>query len=177
VGKGRKPKPTALKIVTGNPGKRKLNEREPKPGTGRPPLPAWLDELLPDPSEGQSGKEARSAIRSAWERVAERCEAMGVLTVADGVALEVISVTLELYRSAVRELIRDGQTCRHELDDGTVKLKRHPAVGTAGQWATLINALLAKFGLTPSDRVKLVVADEKAVDPFEAFLAGGKKKA
>lgn len=28
---GRKPKPTGLKLVTGNPGKRKLNDKEPQP--------------------------------------------------------------------------------------------------------------------------------------------------
>ncbi len=29
--RGRKPKPTALKLVSGNPGHRPLNTREPKP--------------------------------------------------------------------------------------------------------------------------------------------------
>jgi hypothetical protein len=28
---GRRPKPTHLKVVTGNPGKRKLNDKEPTP--------------------------------------------------------------------------------------------------------------------------------------------------
>ena len=32
---GRKPKPTALKKLEGNPGKRKLNTREPVPGKGK----------------------------------------------------------------------------------------------------------------------------------------------
>ena len=31
---GRKPKPTALKELEGNPGKRKLNKKEPIPGKG-----------------------------------------------------------------------------------------------------------------------------------------------
>ena len=31
---GRKPKPTALKKLEGNPGKRKLNTKEPMPGKG-----------------------------------------------------------------------------------------------------------------------------------------------
>ena len=31
---GRKPKPTALKKLEGNPGKRKLNTKEPNPGKG-----------------------------------------------------------------------------------------------------------------------------------------------
>lgn len=40
--KGRKPKPTHLKLVTGNPGKRKLSKVEPQPRKGRPDAPEWL---------------------------------------------------------------------------------------------------------------------------------------
>ena len=39
---GRKPKPTALKKPEGNPGKRKLNTKEPMPGKGMPDYPKWL---------------------------------------------------------------------------------------------------------------------------------------
>ena len=39
---GRKPKPTAVKKLEGNPGKRKLNTKEPNPGKGMPDCPAWL---------------------------------------------------------------------------------------------------------------------------------------
>ena len=40
---GRKPKPTAVKILEGNPGKRKLNEHEPQPQRKAPPCPKWLE--------------------------------------------------------------------------------------------------------------------------------------
>lgn len=33
---GRKPKPTAIKELEGNPGKRKLNNKKPKPDKGMP---------------------------------------------------------------------------------------------------------------------------------------------
>ena len=39
---GRKPKPTALKKLEGNPGKRKLNTKEPIPAKGMPNCPEWL---------------------------------------------------------------------------------------------------------------------------------------
>ena len=45
MGAGRKPKPTAMKELEGNPGKRKLNKKEPMPGKGMPDCPKWL---LPD---------------------------------------------------------------------------------------------------------------------------------
>ena len=45
---GRKPKPTALKKLEGNPGKRKLNTKEPAPAKGMPDCPKWL---LPEAKE------------------------------------------------------------------------------------------------------------------------------
>ncbi len=39
---GRKPKPTAVKKLEGNPGKRKLNKNEPVPAKGMSTCPDWL---------------------------------------------------------------------------------------------------------------------------------------
>jgi phage terminase small subunit len=41
---GPAPKPTALKLVQGNPGKRKLNKSEPK-FCGAPVCPAWITDV------------------------------------------------------------------------------------------------------------------------------------
>ncbi len=43
---GRKPKPTALKELEGNPGKRKLNKKEPIPGKGMPDCKRIIFRLL-----------------------------------------------------------------------------------------------------------------------------------
>jgi phage terminase small subunit len=42
--KGRKPKPTSLKTLTGNPGKRALNHAEPQPRAVLPRAPAHLSD-------------------------------------------------------------------------------------------------------------------------------------
>ena len=39
--RGRKPKPTAVKQLEGNPGKRQLNANEPKPAARAPSCPKW----------------------------------------------------------------------------------------------------------------------------------------
>jgi phage terminase small subunit len=39
---GPKPKPTELKIIEGNPGKRPLNKNEPRPPRLSPQCPNWL---------------------------------------------------------------------------------------------------------------------------------------
>ena len=64
---GRKPKPTALKKLEGNPGKRKLNTKEPMPGKGMPDCPKWL---LPE-------------VKMEWERLCVKLSEMGVLTEID----------------------------------------------------------------------------------------------
>ena len=70
--RGRKPKPTALKLLEGNPGKRPLNGREPVPPRAALKCPAWL---LPE-------------AKKEWKRLAPALEAMGVLTMADLTAFE-----------------------------------------------------------------------------------------
>ena len=65
--RGRKPKPTAMKELEGNPGKHPLNASEPKPKKKAPACPKWL--------EPEAKKE--------WKRLAPSLEAMGVLTQAD----------------------------------------------------------------------------------------------
>ena len=66
---GRKPKPTALKVLEGDRGKgrRPLNEHEPIPPKGGVKCPSWL---LPE-------------AKKEWKRLAASLEAMGVLTMAD----------------------------------------------------------------------------------------------
>ena len=68
--KGRKPKPTALKLLEGNPGKRPLNVDEPKPKKQAPSCPSWL--------EPEAKKE--------WKRMAKTLESIGILTEIDKAA-------------------------------------------------------------------------------------------
>ena len=61
--RGRKPKPTALKLLEGNPGKRPLNDKEPKPQKKAPSCPKWLD----------------PEAKKEWRRLASKMEMMGIL--------------------------------------------------------------------------------------------------
>ena len=65
--RGRKPKPTAMKELEGNPGKHPLNTNEPKPTKKAPACPKWL--------EPEAKKE--------WRRLAKQMEAIGILTEVD----------------------------------------------------------------------------------------------
>ena len=58
--RGRKPKPTAMQELEGNPGKHPLNTSEPKPNKKAPACSKWL--------EPEAKKE--------WRRLAKQMEAM-----------------------------------------------------------------------------------------------------
>lgn len=70
--RGRKPTPTAIKELEGNPGKRPLNTKEPKPVKKAPSCPKWL--------EPEAKKE--------WRRLAKQMEQIGILTEVDMAAIK-----------------------------------------------------------------------------------------
>ena len=74
--RGRKPKPTAMKELEGNPGKHPLNTSEPKPNKKAPACPKWL--------EPEAKKE--------WRRLAKQMEAIGILTEVDNEAIQQQSI-------------------------------------------------------------------------------------
>src|SRR5438128_8405580 len=79
---GRRPQPTALKVLRGNPGKRKPNPAEPIPPSGEVQKP------LMSTKAGE-----------IWDRLAPIATAMGTLTVADVTAFRTLcelQATLEL---------------------------------------------------------------------------------
>lgn len=86
---GRPPKPTALKLLQGNPGKRRIPKGEPKPKIGAE-APAWL------------GKRARKF----WDNLAPQLVGIRVLTEVDAQALAVLCTLLVEFQMKARA----GQT-------------------------------------------------------------------
>ena len=69
--RGRRPTPTRLKMLTGNPGKRRLNEDEPRPN---PNIPECPPELGP-------------VARTEWDRLVDELAVLRMLTNLDRAAL------------------------------------------------------------------------------------------
>ena len=120
--RGRKPTPTAIKELEGNPGKRKLNDKEPKPEKKAPSCPKWL--------EPEAKKE--------WRRLAKKMELMGVLTEVDMAAFAGYYYNGKgkpCYFGAVYEHLDDDLSC-----EGTIGLRAASEVafeddGHAIAWA------------------------------------------
>ncbi len=96
---GRKPTPTETKRRRGNPGKRALNDREPKPPAGAPPMPRGL-------FDAEAARE--------WKRLSKRLDGLGLLNKSDGNLMARYCVAWSLWFKAVRKLWEDGQVLTSE---------------------------------------------------------------
>lgn len=158
--RGRKPKPTVLKLIEGNPGKRRLPAHEPKPlPAGQVEPPAWL------------GADARSE----WERVAPELDRMGLLSVVDLTLLaaycQQVGRMLQAERELAEHIRRTGsQMVVHTNKAGAQNMVPHPAIKIARETAALAKAMATEFGFTPSSRARLSAGAKDATDPFEEFL-------
>ncbi|MBR0079634.1 MAG: phage terminase small subunit P27 family [Synergistaceae bacterium] len=149
---GRKPKPTAIKILEGNPGKRKLNENEPKPLKKAPPCPKWL--------EPEAKKE--------WRRLAKALEAMGVLTEADMAAFAGYCQSYARWKEAEERITDRGLVIR--TPSGYPQ--QVPYISIAQQYLKLMQQFAEQFGLTPAARSRIIAGngEGKAVDDMDALL-------
>ena len=152
---GRPPKPTRLKLLQGNPGKRVLPKAEPKPALGTPTRPAWL---------------APEAKRE-WARVVPELNRLGLLARIDRALITAYCQCWAMYVDATKDIEENGTT--FETEKGYQGPR--PSVAIAAKMIEKLNQLSAKFGLTPSDRAKMAMPEPKDEDPFAEFLkkAGG----
>ena len=152
--KGRKPKPTAMKLLEGNPGKRPLNVHEPIPPKGTVKCPAWL---LPE-------------AKKEWKRLAPALEAMGVLTMADQTAFEGYCQAYARWKEAEEFISQHGSIFK--TPSGYVQ--QVPQVSIAQQNLRIMQSFCSEFGLTPATRSRIIAGgnDPVADDPMEALLAG-----
>lgn len=140
-----------MKVMAGNPGKRRLNAREPKPG-GQPVAPDWLSD----------------DARKEWDRTVPELERLGLLSVVDGAALVGHCCNYARAVQAERTLQREGL-----ILDG----KKHPAATVAKECWQLVRSFASEFGLTSSSRARLTTGGEDQGDALGLFIAAKPKGA
>ncbi len=150
--RGRKPKPTALKVLEGNPGTRPLNKNEPQPEKKAPRCPSWL--------EPEAKKE--------WKRMAKTLEAMGVLTQVDRTAFEGYCQAYARWKEAEEFLSKHGTIFK--TPSGYIQ--QVPQVSIAQTYLKVMKDFCSEFGLTPAARTRIQVSAEGADsdDPMEKLL-------
>ena len=155
--RGRKPKPTELRLLEGVPGhSRPINENEPKPPKTlvlRPP--AWM---MPE-------------AKKCWKKYAPILNDMGVITEVDIPAFEGFCQSYAMWKAAQQDIMIFGMTT---VTKSGYEQQR-PAVAIAQQNLKSMQSFATEFGLTPSSRSRITTgaaagADE--MDPMEALLTG-----
>lgn len=160
--RGRKPKPTAQKLLDGNPGHRPISLNEWKP-SGIPTCPAGMS------------KEAKKE----WRRISKELLAAGLLTTVDRAILANYVSAWAIWYQATTELEQLRQTAAAEGKSNLIfrtktgYLAQHPLIGTINSAASEMRKCAAELGLTPSARSRLQVdPPTKGEDPFETFMRG-----
>ena len=152
--RGRKPKPTALKMLEGNPGGRPLNTKVPKPEKKAPRCPSWL--------EDEAKKE--------WKRMAKVLEQMGLLTEMDMAAFAGYCQAYARWKEAEEFLTQHGSMVR--TPNGY--LQQVPQVSIAQTNMKIMLKFCEQFGLTPSARSRIVGGENSdEEDEMEKLLEGG----
>jgi P27 family predicted phage terminase small subunit len=146
------PKPTQLKVLEGNPGKRPLPANEPKPKPVAPKCPSWLD------------KEAKRE----WRRVVPELSRLGLLTVVDGTALAAYCQAYSKWVEAEKFMQKHGMIFK--TPSGYIQ--QVPQVAIAQKYLLIVRDFCREFGLTPSSRSRMTFPTSGEADEFEDFLNG-----
>ena len=133
--RGRKPKPTRLNVLTGNPGKRPLN----------------LDEPRPEPAIPECPPELAAAAQREWNRLVGELAALRIMTSFDRAALAAYCGAYALWAESTEAIQKYGAMVKSP----TGYPIQSPYVSIANRQAEIMMRIAAEFGFTPASRSRL----------------------
>ncbi len=158
--RGRRPKPTELKVIDGNPGKRRLPKQSAADGI-EPEPPVELDDLA----------------RAEWDYIVPLLKAAGVLSSLDRAALAVYCAAFGRWRRAELLIKAAAEQSPHQggllTKAGTGAIKPHPLVAISAAAARDVVRLAAEFGLSPVARSRLRLDPNKPPGGKFTGMIGG----
>ena len=148
--RGRKPRPSHLKLLDGNPGRQKLNPHEPQPPKRAPTCPAHLC----------------PAAKSEWKRLAGQLSGLRILTELDRAALAAYCQAYGRWVEAERKLHETPMLLK--LPSGYVQ--QNPWLTIANKQLELMHKYLSEFGLSPVSRSRVSTAGARPASKFAGLL-------
>jgi P27 family predicted phage terminase small subunit len=133
--RGRRPVPTRIKVLTGNPGKRPLNEHEPRPEPAIPDCPPQLGPLA----------------REEWNRLITELSSLGMITALDRSALATYCNAYGLWAEATEAIQKYGTMVKSP----TGYPIQSPYVSIANRQAEIMMRIASEFGFTPASRSRI----------------------
>jgi len=133
--RGRRPKPSRIKALTGNPGKRRLNAHEPRPEPAAPECPA---ELSP-------------GAKQEWMRLTSELAKLNLITKLDRGALATYCGAYALWAEAMEQIQKYGTMVKSP----TGYPIQSPYLSIANRQAELMMRVASEFGFTPASRSRI----------------------
>lgn len=149
--RGRKPTPTKLKLLTGNPGKRPINEREPVHPVKIPAAPAHLDEVA----------------KKEWRRITKRLAAVGLVAEVDLATIAGYCQVWSRWIDAEEKVRQFGLVMKGENG-----FYQSPYLPIANKCLEMLMKYSTLFGFDPSSRsrVKAIPPDAEEDDPLQRLI-------
>jgi len=154
--RGRKPTPTHLRLLKGNPARRPLPEGEPQPDAVVPEKPDWLN----------------AAAAEEWDRIVPQLLALGLLTDLDRAVL----VKYCQAWAAVVELEREIEENGWWVPTGEGGRRRNPAAASLREAWERLQSAASEFGMTPVSRSRLGTTGRAESDPLEGLARRRKRR-
>jgi P27 family predicted phage terminase small subunit len=155
---GRKPKPTALRLVGGNAGKRPLPKNEAVVALAEPTPPAFLCD----------------DAKVEWGRVCSVLYSAGLMTELDRAALAAYCAAYGRWAQAERAINRmaskDEINAALMIKTSNGNAIQNPLVGIANKAKSDMVRYAAEFGMTPSARSRVTATENEKEDPGEKFF-------
>jgi P27 family predicted phage terminase small subunit len=151
---GRRPAPTSLRMLRGNPGKRPLNPLEPQPERA----PASFDE----PPEELAGDELAVA---EWRRVVPLLRTCGLVTTLDKPALVALTQTWSSYLRATAKVRAQGMVLRTSAGLPVT----NPYALAADRLLGQVRRLWQEFGIGPASRARTTALPARDPDPEDKW--------
>ena len=144
--KGRKPTPTSLKIIRGNPGRRPLSKDEPTPEAVCPPPPEILS----------------TTAKKHWRIVVKQLYDANLMTNLDIDALTIYCEAYARWSEAGKAIQAEGVIIKQKSHDGSTEyLKPNPYMQIQQKAFDQMKAMLVEFGMSPSSRTRVRTVDKK----------------
>jgi len=153
---GPAPKPTALRLIEGNKGKRGINKQEPDPEyLSDLTAPAWLP----------------ASAAAVWGEIVPHLQRAKMLTTIDVEALSQGCVAMANYREATR--LTGGQLLARQKNDKGEPVGipfMHPALIVQSMSFKQAMGVFAQFGMTPAARSRVAINPQENL--FNDITAG-----
>lgn len=153
MSRGPAPKPTVLKQLAGNPGKRPLNGEEPQIASGAPTCPRHLS----------------AAARREWKRVVHILADAGVVTQVDRAILSLYCQAYGRWVDAENALAKGDLT--EETPNGMVVQSAYLQIATKAM--ENVKRFAEQLGMTPASRSRIHVEKAEAKKSLAEMLFEG----